>query len=325
MMIKKQTTNNKLFTLLLAASFLVLNVPLVSAQNTMQMSASSSSDADMNDMDFSGMDINAAEQPMKMKHSMTHGNSGMSMGSMQGGSVPVDARDPHAYSGGYSTDDVANIPRPVFADELNFSSLMIDRLEAVRSNDVSAAVYDAQAWFGRDYNRLVLKAEGDVDGGNVQESSTELLWGRALATFWDMQLGARYDSGTGPGKGWLAFGIQGLAPYWFDVEATAYASDKGYTALTLQAEYELLLTQKLVLQPRIETNLYGKSDAKRGVGAGLSDLSTGLRLRYEIRREFAPYIGVKWAGKFGGTANDARISGEPESDTMFVAGLRFWF
>ena len=242
-------------------------------------------------------------------------------GKMQGGAAPFDARSPE-YSEGY---DFGEIPRPVFADEHNFASLLVDRLESVRTDDNTSTTYDLQAWYGRDYDRAVLKAEGDIDNGKFLEASTELLWGHAIATYWDTQLGVRYDSGEGPGRTWLAFGVQGLAPYWFEVDATAYVGANGRTAINLEAEYELLLTQKLILQPRIEADFYGKDDSALGVGSGLSELAAGIRLRYEIRREFAPYVGVEWAGKFGGTADYARNVGLDTNETRFVAGVRFWF
>ena len=137
--------------------------------------------------------------------------------------------------------------------------------------------------------------------------------------------GLRYDSGIAPDRKWLAVGVQGLAPYWFEVDAAAYIGEQGRTALRLSAEYELLLTQKLVLQPRVEANFYGQRDAARELGAGLSSLITGVRLRYEIRREFAPYVGVEWGGKFGGTADYARATGVRAHETRVVAGVRFWY
>lgn len=268
-----------------------------------------------------------------MGHDMNNMSPGGSMDSgsmsMQGGSAPADARDPNAYSDGYTLGSGAYaLPggrQLHLADEHNFGALLVDRLERVYTDNGDSTAYDAQAWFGRDYDRLVLKAEGDVVRGRLQEARTEALWGHAVATFWDTQLGARYDSGVGPDRGWLAFGIQGLAPYWFNVDATAYAGNRGRTALRLGAEYELLLTQKLILQPRVEMNLYGKQDAARETGSGLSDATTGLRLRYEFARQFAPYVGVEWARKFGGTAEFARAAGEDTQNTRLVAGLRFWF
>ena len=242
--------------------------------------------------------------------------------SMQGGAAPADARDPHAYSGGYGFGPSSPLK---LADEAYMGSVMVNRLEGAQSRDNSFGMYDLQGGFGKDYDRLVLKAEGEADDGKLHEARTELLWGHALATHWNAQLGVRYDSGLAPDRKWLALGVQGLAPYWFEVDATAYIGEQGRTALRLGAEYELLLTQKLVLQPRIEASFYGRQDAARELGPGLSSLATGVRLRYEIRREFAPYVGVEWSGKFGGTADYARGKGVRSNETRVVAGVRFWF
>lgn len=254
----------------------------------------------------------------------TTATGGMDHGamSMQGGTAPPDARDPHAYAGGA---DFGPIPRPRMGDEEKYGALLLDRLEAVRGDGNTSTAYDLQAWYGRVYDRAVLKAEGDIDAGAFRDAQTELLWGHALATYWDTQLGMRYDSGVGPDRHWLAFGIQGLAPYWFEVDATAYVGDSGRTAVQLEADYDLLLTQKLILQPRVEANVYGKRDAERERGGGLSDVSVGVRLRYEIRREFAPYVGVEWVGKYGATADYARAAGADSKETRIVAGLRVWY
>lgn len=258
----------------------------------------------------------------EMKPGMDHGTMSESMKDMRQGPEVTNSRDPHAYSDGYTFD---NISRPHEADEMNFGMLLVNRFESVRTTNDIAAAYDLQGWFGRDYDRVVLKAEGDVNGGALADARTELLWGHAIATFWDTQLGLRQDGGTAPDRGWLAFGIQGLAPYWFDVEATAYIGDESRTALRVEADYELSFTQKLILQPRLEVNVYGKRDAERARGAGLSDVAAGLRLRYEIRREFAPYIGVEWAGKYGGSASYARAAGQDTKERQAVVGVRFWF
>ncbi|MGK2914884.1 MAG: copper resistance protein B [Porticoccaceae bacterium] len=240
--------------------------------------------------------------------------------SMQGGSPPPAARDPHAYSGGHDFGPL----KLHLADEHSMGSLLVDNLEMMRTKDNTSAEYDLQAWYGRTYDRAVLKAEGEVDDGRFEQSH-ELLWGHAIAAFWDAQLGARYDSGLGPDRRWLAFAVQGLAPYWFNVDTAAYVGENGRSALRLDAEYELLLTQKLILQPKVETDFYGKSDAARGLGSGLSDVSVALRLRYEIRREFAPYIGIERVRKFGETADFARAAGKDTGETRFLAGVRFWF
>lgn len=287
-------------------------------------SEATTDETSMQGMDHSKMKGMDQDKMQGMDHSKMPGKDhGVMQGSMQGGSAPADARDPHIYSDGYDFDPIP--PRPRFADEQNFASLLVDRLETVRSPDNSSVAYDLQAWYGRDYDRLVLKAEGDVDGGTLEEASTELLWSHAVASYWDSQLGLRYDSGEGSERSWLAFGFQGLAPYWFEVDVTGYVGEGGRSALSLEAEYEILFTQKLVLQPRIEANIYGKDDAERGIGSGLSELAAGLRLRYEIRREFAPYIGVEWAGMYGDTADMARAAGLDSKETRAVAGLRFWF
>lgn len=274
----------------------------------------------------------AAEDKMPEGVPMNHGDaasrktddmSNMNHGSMsmQGGKAPSDARDPHAYSGGHDFGPL-NLR---LADQHNFSSLLVDNLETVRTKDSTSVEYDLQAWYGRTYNRAVLKAEGGVDDGRFKEARTELLWGHAVAVFWDTQLGVRYDSGEGPNRSWLVFGVQGIAPYWFNVDAAVYAGEAGRTALRLDAEYDLLFTQKLILQPRVGTNVYGQSDAERSLGSGLSDVSVGLRLRYEIRREFAPYVGIERVRKFGDTADFARAAAIGAGETRLIAGLRFWF
>lgn len=290
-------------------------LPLAWAQETATPSV------DRSQMDHSKMGHGTPPKEATTDGAMSDGMT-MDHSGMQGGDPPPDARDPHAYSDGY---DFGPIPRPRMADEHGFGSLLVDRFESVRGRDNTEVEYDLQAWYGRDYDRAVLKAEGERDGGRLQDARTELLWGHAMATYWDAQLGVRYDGGAQAGRKWLAFGVQGLAPYWFEVEAAAYVGEEGRSALRLEAEYELLLTQRLVLQPRVEANFYGKSDPQRELGSGLSDAAAGLRLRYEIRREFAPYVGVEWTGKYGGTADHARAAGERTRDTRLVAGVRFWF
>ena len=152
------------------------------------------------------------------------------------------------------------------------------------------------------------------------------MWGHALNAYFDTQLGVRLDQyNEGKDRQWLAIGIQGLAPYWFELDVTAYVGDDGRTAFSAETEYELLLTQRLILQPRAELNLYGKDDLDNRLGSGLSDLALGLRLRYEFSRQFSPYIGVEWTDTYGDTADYRRAAGEDTSGTQFVAGLRFWF
>jgi copper resistance protein B len=276
----------------------------------------------MPSLEMEGMDHGSMDHGSMDHGSMDHGSMGTTEGSMPAESDAVELRDPHAYSDGF---DFGPIPRPRLADEHHFGALRIDRLENVQSKDGSELAYDLQGRIGRDYDGLLLKVEGEVDGGELHDSRSEMLWRHAVSAFWDTQLGARFDSGVDPDRAWLAFGLQGLAPYWFEVDATAYVADEGRSALRLAAEYELLFTQQVVLQPRAEASFYGKADADRGEGAGLAQVTAGLRLRYEIRRELAPYIGIEWDGQFGDTADYARNAGVRTAQTHYVAGLRLSF
>lgn len=207
-------------------------------------------------------------------------------------------------------------------DRAPWGMIAFDRFE--RAED-RAFAWSGRVDYGGDLDRLRLRSEGEHADGRIGHADLELLWSHAVAAYWDTQFGLRHDMGDGPDRSWLAFGVQGLAPYWFEVAATAYVGEQGRTALRFEVEYEALLTQRLVLQPRVEFNAYGRSDRAAGIGAGLSDATSGVRLRYEIRREFAPYVGIERRWRFGGTADAARAHGEAATDTQWVAGVRFWF
>ncbi|OBS10966.1 copper resistance protein B [Acidihalobacter prosperus] len=273
--------------------------------------------------DHAGMDH--ASMGHATAPTMNHGATPASAG----GGAPADARDPHAYADGYTLASGAYaLPdgqRLHLADEKRFHAVRVDRLERVFASHGDATAYDAQAWIGRDFDRLVIKAEGHIANGRLQEATTQAFWSHAVSAFWNGQFGVRHDSGVDPSRTWLAFGFEGLAPYWFETEVTAYVGGEGRTALHAATEYDLRITQRLILQPRLEANLYGRRDAARSLGSGLSDVSAGLRLRHEFGRQFAPYVGVEWAGKFGETADFARAAGEPARETRWVAGLHFWF
>ena len=246
----------------------------------------------------------------------------------QGGSAPKDARDPHAYSAGTTLTEgpyaLEGNERLTLADEHPFYALLGDRLEY--NEQANAGVFDLQAWYGTTFDRLVIKTEGDFSEGSIEENQTDILWGHAVSAYWDTQAGVRLDyNKEGENRQWLAFGLQGLAPYWFEIDMTAYVGERGNTAFTLEAEYELLLTQKLIIQPRAEITLYGKNDKQNELGSGLSSSAIGFRVRYEFTRQFAPYIGVEWSNKFGNTADYATSSGQSSNNTAFVAGIKFWF
>jgi copper resistance protein B len=240
---------------------------------------------------------------------------------MQGGKAPPDARSAD-YSGGVG---YGSTPGLHMLDDAALGMLLIDRLEYFDGRNDNGVALDAQGWYGTDANKVWFKAEGERSAGRLQDLRTEALWAHPIGIYWNTQLGVRHDFGVGPGRTWAAFGVQGLAPYFFDVEATFYVGQAGRTAFRFESEYELLLTQRLILQPRFEMNLYGRDDPQRGIGSGLSDAELGLRLRYEFSRKFAPYVGVEFERKFGKTADFARNAGEPAFDPRLVAGIRFWF
>jgi copper resistance protein B len=226
-----------------------------------------------------------------------------------------------------TSDAEANVAAPFgspIQDRRIYWHGLLDQLEA-RIGTENSFRWDGEAWVGTDTNHFWLKSEGTVTNGTVGDGSHQALYDRPITTYFDVQAGIRYDIDSGPSRGWAALGIQGLAPEWFNVEATAYASDSGHFAGRLQTFYDVLLTNRLILEPQIELNFYSKSDPRRGTGSGLSDLDAGLRLRYQFTQKFAPYIGVVFEDKFGGSAAFARRQGETVNDVRFAVGIRSWF
>ena len=237
-------------------------------------------------------------------------------------------RNPHAYSSGFTLTQgpyAQTGPRQlVLADEHRFWTFVADRVEQDLQED--ALSYDSQFWYGTTFKRLVVKAEGEAERGNLSHASNEVHYSHAISAFFNAQAGLRHDyNQQGENRTWLALGLQGLAPYWFELDMTAYLSSEGHTALSVEAEYDLLLSQRWVLQPRLEFNLYGKDDLDNSLGSGLTSLSAGLRLRYEVSRQFAPYLGVEWQDTFGQTREQARQNGQSTDNTRYMAGVTFWF
>jgi copper resistance protein B len=202
--------------------------------------------------------------------------------------------------------------------------VLFDRLEWQGAGSGGAKLENT-SWIGGDINRLWLRAEGGSDDGRVEGALVHALWGRSFSRWWDVVAGVRQDFRPGDPQTWAAVGIQGLAPYWFEVEATGYLGAGRRTHARFEVEYDLLLTNRLVLQPLVELEIYGKDDPERGIGAGLSSIETGLRLRYEVRRELAPYVGVTWDRKLFGTADRARTVGKDVGGARLAFGLRTWF
>ena len=203
--------------------------------------------------------------------------------------------------------------------------VLFDQLEFQAGDGVSGFSWDNRGWVGGDVNRFWFRTEGAAEEGDLEEGQVHALYGRAIHRWWDVVAGVRQDFSPDPSRTWAAVGIQGRAPYFFEVEATAYIGESGRTHFRFETEYELLLTNRLVLQPLVELEIYGKSDPERHIDAGLSSGAFGLRLRYEIRREFAPYVGITWNRKFFGTADFAEHAGERTGGARFATGLRIWF
>ena len=201
----------------------------------------------------------------------------------------------------------------------------LDQFEWQDADEASVMAWKLSAWSGKSIDKLWFNAEGERVRGHTEHAETQLLYSHAISTFWDVQAGVRSDIDPQPDLHWATVGVRGVAPYWFDVDAQFFVAEHGRTAARIALEYELLLTQKLALVPEIEANAYGKDDEMRGIGSGLSDIETGLRLRYEIVREIAPYIGIVHHRKLGTTANLAREHDEDVKETLFVAGVSLWF
>jgi copper resistance protein B len=197
-----------------------------------------------------------------------------------------------------------------------------DRLEY---GEDDALGWDLRAGIGRNFDKLWLRSEGERGDDGLEHASTEVFWSHATGPWWDRTIGLRHDTGGAATRDWAAIGVQGLAPYKFEVEATGYVGTSGRLAARVEAEYEVLLTNRLILQPKLEANFYSRDDDENRIGKGLSDASFGLRLRYEFSRRFAPYVGHVWTRRFGGTADRFEAAGGDASEHAWVAGVRFWF
>lgn len=278
-----------------------------------------------------------AAQPMD--HSaMGHESMQMDHGNMEGmdhsGMPPAPAAD--------AATSTSRTPIPVLTDAdrqaafpplgghqvhdraLN-SFFLLDQLEYQDADGGSALAWKAEGWIGGDVDRLWLRSEGERTAGVTEDAELQVLYGHAVSPWWDVLAGVRQDFKPGSPQTWATFGVQGMVLYGFEVEASAFFGENGQTAARLEGEYDILLTNRLILQPTFEANLYGRNDPARGVGSGLANTEVGLRLRYEIVRQFAPYIGVTWGRSYGKTADFVRDEDGDVEEARFVAGIRMWF
>jgi copper resistance protein B len=230
---------------------------------------------------------------------------------------------PALFTAGAAAQTMSNAPA---VHEPLVGHVLFDQLEYRVQDGKDVIAWDGQAWYGSDYNKVFVKTLGEISGGDdVEQAEVQLLYSRLIGHFWDVQGGVRYDVRPDPSRTYGVIGLQGLAPGFFELDLQGFVSNKGDVSARLEAEYDLLITQRLVLQPKAELNLAAQDVRELGIGSGVNDVELGLRLRYEISREFAPYIGVHWERKLGETADFAREENESVDDLSFVAGVRFWF
>ncbi|MGX1017358.1 copper resistance protein B [Pseudomonas sp. Y3 TE3536] len=204
-------------------------------------------------------------------------------------------------------------------------AVIVDQLEYQHFDSSGALNWNASAWVGGDIDRLWLRSEGEREQGKTHKAELQALWGHAISPWWELVGGLRQDFKPASGQAWGAFGIQGTPLYGVELEATAYVGERQQTALRLEAAYAMLLTNRWVLEPTLEANVFGRDDARREQGTGLADSEIGLRLRYEISRGFAPYVGVSFNRLHGNRADQAREDGEDTGQTRLVAGIRLRF
>lgn len=209
--------------------------------------------------------------------------------------------------------------------DIRWTKVMLETAEIRPASGADGYAWDGRASFGGDIDRFMLKSEGEGSGGHLEDAEIQALYSRAVSPYWNLQAGLRQDLPTGSRRTYATVGIEGLAPYWFELEGAAFLSDRGDVSARLGGSYDLRLTQALILEPRAEANLAAQDVPKLGIGSGLTDVEVGLRLRYAFTPEFAPYVGVNHSRKVGRTADLARASSERVRDTRVVVGLRAWF
>jgi copper resistance protein B len=276
-------------------------------------------------------DTENTQQTMSMKtdsyDSMGEGNAPEPMLMDSNDNKATGTRDPFANSGGYEYRGMEGWEE---SDEMTVSKVIFDQLEYRNGDNTKLNRWDMQAWRGTDYEKFWIKFEGeDIKSENGGGFEVQGLYSKAVTAFWDLQYGVRYDRqyGTGPNneRYFGAVGIQGLAPYWFEMEPTLFVDSNGKISARVVASYDLLLSQRLILQPRAEINASASDLPELGIGQGVNDFQLDLRLRYEFKREIAPYLGITWQKQYGDSARYSRQQGSSSEFTEVVLGVRIWF
>ena len=288
---------------------------------------------DHDHMDHGQMDHGAMEQEDHSAHQApaadAHaGHDGPATdGDIPTGTVPPVPAD-HAADAFYDSAEMARARAAMLKESggMAFSQLMLDRLEYRMGKGADGYHWEGEGWIGGDINRFAFKTEGEgAFGGPLERAEVQALYSRAIDPWFNLEAGVRHDIRPDPRRTYAVVGIEGLAPYWFEVSAQAFLSNRGDAHLRLEGSYDQRISQQLILQPAAEINVAAQDVPELGIGSGVSDVELGLRLRYEFAREFAPYVGVNWERKLGDTARFARADGERASATSLVMGVRFWF
>lgn len=281
------------------------------------------SSADHSDAEAARVDHGSMERGLVNHSAVHHGPAAPDSG------PPARAFEgpAHAADTIYGAEAMAPARDQLYAMHGGFRSgtIMLERLEARIGDGADGYLWNAQAWYGGDLDRLWIKSEGEgTFGGLLEDAEIQALWSHAIGPWFDLQAGARYDIEP-RGRAHAVLGVQGLAPYMFEIDAAAFLSEKGDLTARAEAEYDQRITQRLILQPRAELSLAAQDVPELDLGAGFSSVEAGLRLRYEIAREFAPYVGVGYEAKLGETAELARAAGEDADGGVLLIGLRVWF
>lgn len=258
-----------------------------------------------------------------------HAGHGTPLGATQpvGTAPPPEPPTDHAAERFYTPQAMAAARAQLRKEHggVRWSMVMLETAEVRPSDDGDVYAWEGEASYGGDINRFVLKSEGEGGSGELESAEVQALYSRAIGPYFNMLAGVRHDFEPGPQRTYAALGLEGVAPYWFELEGALFLSDRGDLSARLEGSYDFRLTQNLILEPRVEANLAASADPALELGSGLQDVELGLRLRYAIRQELSPYVGIHYERKFGDTADFARAHGEDVEDTRFVVGLRAFF
>lgn len=286
-------------------------------------------EADHSQMDHGAMDDGAMDQSQPDHSQMDHSQMGHdgAAGETVGDEPPPAAPTDHAAERFYSAEQMSAARGQLRREHGGaiVSNLMVDMAEFQFSDDETTFHWEGEGWIGGDINRFVFKTEGEAGEDDVESAEVQALYSRAIGPYFDLQAGVRYDIEPSPNRTYAVLGFEGVAPYWFETTGALFVSDEGEVSARLEGSYDARLTQRVILQPRAEINVSADDIPELEVGSGITDVELGLRLRYDITRNFSPYVGVTYETKLGDTADYASAVGQDESDTRLVFGVRARF